>query len=117
MFARQHLFLLPTPAQTSLLTVEQAYEAAYRFVAQYYERERIVPLMLMLTAMTPTTDRERTNDPASWPDLASLRRGDTGWDSSFRAPAPRDCSVAPFAQYAGSMGQFGTGETAGESNA
>ena len=50
------------------LSVEQAYEAAYRFVAQYYERERIVPFMLMLTSMTPTADRERTNDPASWSD-------------------------------------------------
>ena len=58
----------PDSAETSLLTVEQAYDAAYRFVAQYYERERIVPFMLMLKSMTPTTDRERANDPASWPD-------------------------------------------------
>jgi hypothetical protein len=55
-------------AEASPLTVEQAYEAAYRFVAQYYERERIVPFMLMLTSMTPTADRERTNDPAAWQD-------------------------------------------------
>jgi hypothetical protein len=50
------------------LTVEQAYEAAYRFVAQYYERERIVPFMLMLKSMTPTVDQEQTNDPAAWHD-------------------------------------------------
>ena len=30
------------------LTTEQAYESAYRFVAQYYKREPIVPFMLML---------------------------------------------------------------------
>lgn len=50
------------------LTTEQAYESAYRFVAQYYERERILPLMLMLTAMRPTSDQYKTNDPASWSD-------------------------------------------------
>lgn len=50
------------------MTAEQAYEAAYRFVAQYYERERIVPFMLMLTAMQPVADPLRTNDPASWSD-------------------------------------------------
>ncbi|MGB9112017.1 MAG: hypothetical protein WCF24_04740 [Acidimicrobiales bacterium] len=51
-----------------VLTQSQAYEAAYRFVAQYYERERIVPLMLMLVAMEPQNDTYRTNDPASWSD-------------------------------------------------
>jgi len=55
----------PDQAEAPSLTVEQAYEAAYRFVAQYYEREPIVPLMLMLTSMTATADRERTNDPAA----------------------------------------------------
>jgi hypothetical protein len=54
--------------ELSPLTIEQAYEAAYRFVAQYHEREPIVPFLLMLTSMTPTVDRERTNDPASWAD-------------------------------------------------
>jgi len=51
-----------------MLTQAQAYEAAYRFVAQYYERERSVPLMLMLVAMEPQKDSYRTNDPASWSD-------------------------------------------------
>jgi hypothetical protein len=50
------------------LTAAQAYESAYRFVAQYYERERIVPFLLMLTAMEPVSDQYRTNDPASWAD-------------------------------------------------
>jgi hypothetical protein len=58
----------PDQTETPSLTPEQGYEAAYRFVAQYYERERIVPFMLMLTAMRPTADAVRTNDPASWSD-------------------------------------------------
>ena len=58
----------PDETETPTLTVEQAYEATYRFVDQYYERERIVPFMLMLTAMRPTTDSVRTNDPAWWSD-------------------------------------------------
>ena len=58
----------PDLTESTPLTVEQAYEAAYRFVAQYYERERIVPFMLTLTSMRPTDDRERTSDPASWHD-------------------------------------------------
>jgi hypothetical protein len=52
----------------TLMTVDQAYEAAYRFVAQYYERERIEPFMLMLVAMRPRKDLYKTNDPASWSD-------------------------------------------------
>lgn len=58
----------PDQIESQSLTTEQAYEAAYRFVAQYYERERIVPFMLMLKAMAPTADSLRTNDPASWSD-------------------------------------------------
>lgn len=56
------------PPSVELLTTDQAYEAAYRFVAQYYERERIVPLMLMLISMRPTPDESRSNDPAAWSD-------------------------------------------------
>ncbi|MDQ1447286.1 MAG: hypothetical protein QOC79_257 [Actinomycetota bacterium] len=51
-----------------ILSVAQAYESAYRFVAQYSERERIVPLLLMLVAMRPEDDISVTNDPASWED-------------------------------------------------
>lgn len=48
----------------SVLTQSQAYEAPYRFVAQHYERERIVPLMLMLVAMETQSDalRAQPND-------------------------------------------------------
>ncbi len=60
---------MPPPSDPPIaLTVDQGYEAAYRFVAQYYERERIEPLMLMLTSMRPTPDDARTNDPAAWSD-------------------------------------------------
>ena len=51
------------------LTVDQAYEAAVRFVAQYYAREPdSESLLLMLVAMTPVADHYQTNDPASWTD-------------------------------------------------
>lgn len=53
---------------TRALTSEQAYEAAYRFVFQYYKREPIEPFEVMLTAMEPTSDQYKTNDPASWED-------------------------------------------------
>ncbi len=48
----------PTPGPSEagtepLLTRSQAYEAAYRFVWQYTEREPIVPFMLMLSSMEP----------------------------------------------------------------
>jgi hypothetical protein len=58
----------PEDRSMIMLTAGQAYEAAYRFVAQYYGRERIVPFMLMLVAMEPRGDLYRTNDPASWED-------------------------------------------------
>lgn len=51
------------------LTIEQAYEAAFRFVWQYYQREvSSESLALMLVAMEPLSDHAKTNDPASWPD-------------------------------------------------
>ena len=67
------------------LTTEQAYEAAYRFVAQYNERERIVPLMLMLTSLRPTPDDAQP---------MTQQRGPTGSDAfrthSRRVSASRD---------------------------
>jgi hypothetical protein len=54
---------------TPILTTGQAYEAAYRFVAQYFGREpESVSLLLMLSSMEPTSDSARTSDPASWTD-------------------------------------------------
>lgn len=52
-----------------LLTVADAYEAAFRFVWQYCQREpESESLLLLLVAMEPTSDEVRTNDPASWED-------------------------------------------------
>ena len=54
-----------------VLTAEQAYEAAYRFVFQYRERERQPgpeSLDLLLVHMEPVDDQARTNDPAAWAD-------------------------------------------------
>lgn len=66
------------------LTVAQAYEAAYRFVAQYRERERQPgpeSLDLMLVHMEPVEDDARTNDPAAWSDwqrcVEQTLRGET----------------------------------------
>lgn len=56
-------------AEDRLLTVAEAYEAAYRFVWQYAKREPSnEALQLLLVSMEPTDDAQRTNDPASWPD-------------------------------------------------
>jgi len=55
--------------QEATLTAAQAYEAAYRFVWQYYGRETSSEsLALMLVAMEPVSDHARTGDPASWTD-------------------------------------------------
>ena len=55
--------------EDTALTVEQAYEAAYRFVWQYYGRETSSEsLALMLVAMEPISDQARTDDPSSWSD-------------------------------------------------
>jgi hypothetical protein len=72
------------------MTIEQAYEAAYRFVWQYLEREvASEPLALMLVSVEPTTDDARTSDPASWSDweqcVAETLRGE---------PLPRFPSVS-----------------------
>lgn len=51
------------------LTVAQAYEAAYRYVAQYRARElESESLLLMMVAMRPDPPYE-SNDPASWHDF------------------------------------------------
>jgi hypothetical protein len=75
-----------------LLTTEQAYESAYRFVAQYYKREPIVPFMLMLVSMEPKPDHYRTNDPASWTDWEKCVRQTLAGASlpGDDLPQPRD---------------------------
>ncbi len=53
------------------LTVAQAYEAAFRFVFQYREREHQPgpeSLDLMLVHMEPVTHQTHTDDPAAWED-------------------------------------------------
>jgi hypothetical protein len=51
------------------LIIEHAYETAFRFVWQYYQRETSSEsLALMLVSMEPTTDHAKTDDPASWAD-------------------------------------------------
>lgn len=65
----------------------QAYEAAYRMVWQYMEREPdpdSVSLQEMLVAMEPAAAQHQTNDPASWSDWLGCV------DETLRgAPLPR----------------------------
>lgn len=61
------------------LTVDEAYRAAFHFINQYYERERITPFFLMLHSMTewtPGAGKPReTADPATWSDwMESVER-------------------------------------------
>jgi len=62
------------------LSASQAYEAAYRFVWQYAERESSSEaLQLLLVAMEPSADGCHSNDPASWSDwLACVDATRTG---------------------------------------
>lgn len=71
-------------AKEPLLTVSEAYEAAYRFVSQYFDRERSSEaLQLMMVSMEPVNDHARTSDPASWQDwLACV-------DDVGKAPLPK----------------------------
>lgn len=69
------------------LTQAQAYEAAYRFVWQYMEREPdpgAVSLQEMLVALEPAADQYRTSDPASWEDWLECVR-----DTLDGVPLPR----------------------------
>jgi hypothetical protein len=73
-------------AEERRLTVTEAYEAAYRFVWQYAEREPSnEALQLLLVSMEPTDDAQRTNDPASWPDWVACV-SDVGRTALLRFP-------------------------------
>jgi hypothetical protein len=69
------------------LSPSEAYEAAYRFVWQYSERE-VNPgpesLELMVVHMEPTGDVLRTSDPAAWEDWS-----DCVWSTVSGNPIPR----------------------------
>jgi hypothetical protein len=64
-------------ADEPMLTLDQAYRAAYQFIHEYYLREPIEPFMLMLVSMGPLTDSSsprETSDPATWNDwMKSVR--------------------------------------------
>ena len=61
--------------EDGVLSVEQAYEAAFRYVMQYWARElESVSLALMAVAMEPTSDSYHSNDPASWADFLDCVR-------------------------------------------
>jgi hypothetical protein len=54
-----------------MLTLDEAYRATFHFIHQYYEREPIVPFMLLLSSMTAWSDNgnlRQTDDLATWHD-------------------------------------------------
>ncbi|MFS0699319.1 hypothetical protein AB6N24_05035 [Cellulomonas sp. 179-A 4D5 NHS] len=78
-----------------VLSVEQAYEAAYRYLMQYLAREpESESLQLMAIAMQPTPPY-RSNDPASWDDFL-----DCVHQTRAREPLP-----SPFLEDNGTSGQ------------
>jgi hypothetical protein len=63
----------PVDSETQpLLTIDEAYRAAYHFILQYYRREPIEPLVLLLASMREWggagSDPRSTADPATWSD-------------------------------------------------
>lgn len=69
------------------LTPAQAYEAAYRLIWQYMDREPdpdAVSLQEMLVSLEPVNDPARTSDPASWSDWLGCVR-----DTLAAVPLPR----------------------------
>ena len=84
------------PENDQSLTPAEAYEAAYRFVWQYAEREpESESLQLMLVAMEPIADRQRTSDPASWEDWLQCVKQTTLGEPvpSFDRTEPGDSAV------------------------
>lgn len=69
--------VLMTAPGEPLLTLDEAYRATYHFINQYYQREPIVPFMLMLQSMTAWAENgnpRETSDPATWDDwMLSVR--------------------------------------------
>jgi hypothetical protein len=69
--------VLMTAPGEPLLTLDEAYRATFHFINQYYQREPIVPFMLMLNSMTAWSENgnlRETSDPATWNDwMASVR--------------------------------------------
>lgn len=76
--------------QSRGLSTRQAYEATYRFVAQYYDYERIVPILRLLSAISVTSDDPDSNNETwrLWQacvqqtlDAAPLPKLPPPWDS------------------------------------
>ena len=57
-----------------VLTLDEAYRAAFHLIHQYYRREPIEPFVLMLYSMMSRNNAgepRETNDPATWDDWIS----------------------------------------------
>lgn len=87
-FSGSGFTVLPMSADDRDLSPAEAYEAAYRLVGQYAEREpSSEALQLLLVSMEPPDDEYRTNDPASWSDWLGCV-ADVGADASAALPGP-----------------------------
>jgi len=73
-----------------LLTIHEAYRAAYHFIAQWYSRERTMRLLYILQCMD--LDRPgQTSDPATWPDwIASVEAARASPDLPTSLDPPLD---------------------------
>lgn len=56
--------LVAVADQSQGLSALQAHEVAYRFVARYYDYERIVPILHLLKAISSTGDRPDRDEEA-----------------------------------------------------
>ena len=74
---------------SQLLTVDQAYLAAYQFIRQFYERDGRKPDSMFLLLLWMQLDAPRMSmDPAQWHDwIASIEKAlELGDSSAFSEP-------------------------------
>jgi hypothetical protein len=77
-----------------LLTLDQAYRAAYYFIRQYYERDALKPESMFFLLVWMQLDAPRSSsDPAQWHDwLRSVEKSLAGEDNALSSeglPEPR----------------------------
>ena len=92
MVASREQTVVMTDPDEPTLTLDEAYRATFHFINQYYDREPIVPFLLMLQSMTAWTDNgnpRQTDDPATWDDWMASVRAARASDTLPEITAPR----------------------------
>ena len=64
--------VLMTVSDEPLLTLDEAYRATFHFVNQYYQREPIVPFMLMLNSMSAWSENGDLRERRATPRLGTI---------------------------------------------